>query len=159
MSHPYTPDLTTMSEAARRFKVSRRTLQRWVKDGSLRKTPDGKVNAVVVKALIDTFHDSPRRGPAPARFQLKLDLGKTRTGRQMSDFQRMDIVFRHLNAIDDPVVLGFVADQVHKVFSERMGQVTKGLGAMAEFMKNNPPPGAPTSSPGTSSSAPSAPGQ
>ena len=149
----------TVSEAARKNGVSRRTIQRWVKQGTVAKLPDGKVDGVLVKVWVETFQDMPRRGPVPGRFQLKLRLGKTRTGRQMSDFQRMDIVFRHLNAIDNPVLLGFVADKVRKLFSERMGQVTKGLGAMKEFIKNNPPPGAPTSSAGTSSSVDSAGGR
>ena len=149
----------TVSEAARKNGVSRRTIQRWVKRGTVAKLPDGKVDGVLVKVWVETFQDMPRRGPVPGRFQLKLRLGKTRTGRQMSDFQRMDVVFRHLNAIDSPVLLGFVADKVRKLFSERMGQVKEGLGAMAEFIKNNPPSGAPTP-PATPAGVPaSAPGQ
>lgn len=146
----------TVSEAARKNGVSRRTIQRWVKQGAVAKLPDGKIDGDMVKIWVETFQEMPRRGPVPGRFQLKLRLGKTRTGRQMSDFQRLDIVFHHLKAIDNPVLLGFVADQVRKTFSERMGRVKKGFGAMAEFIKNNPPPGAPTSSPVTSSSVASA---
>ena len=145
----------TVGKAAKENGIRRRTLQRWVRAGASSRAPDGTVDPHEVAYCVGLRQTSDRRrGPKPGHVQLALRLGKTRTGRRLTDFQRMDIVFRHLKAIDDPVVLGFVADQVHNVFAERMNtERTKAVkmgAAMARYIKENP---APTSSRVTSSAA------
>jgi hypothetical protein len=143
--------------AAKENGISRRTLQRWVRDGVIDRGPDGTVDVMEVAFRVGRRQSSDRRpGPAPGQNQAQLRLGKTRTGRRLSDFQRLDIIVRHLNAIDDPVVLGFAADQVHNVFAQRMGALKEGLvrvgESMARYIKDNPAPTS-TSSPRSSSSA------
>jgi len=162
MSHPYTPDLTTMSEASRRFKVSRRTLQRWVKAGSLRKTEDGKVNAVVVKALLETFQESPRRGPVPGCHQFKLDLDVEPTPKDKrllrSEIRSAQLIERHIPRLHDPMMTGILLDQIQKRHTELLERMKGLMAAIRQFREEQKAKAATTSSAsssvGTSSSVP-----
>jgi hypothetical protein len=158
MSHPYTPDLTTMSEASRRFKVSRRTLQRWVKAGSLRKTEDGKVNAVVVKALLETFQESPRRGPVPGCHQFKLDLDVELTPKDKrlmrSEHRSAQLIERHIPRLHDVVLTGILLDQLQKRHTELVGQMQGLAAALGQFRAEQKAKAAATSSASSSAPAP-----
>ena len=139
----------TVSEAARKNGVSRRTIQRWVKQGTVAKLPDGKVDGVLVKVWVETFQDMPRRGPVPGRFQLKLRLGKTRTGRAMSAHRRHQLIVDHIFRLKSPLHLL----HVHALVSAALGDESAKEKLKAMGFKPSP------SSAGTSSSVDSAGGR
>lgn len=151
-----------MSEAASRFKVSRRTLQRWVRAGSLRKTEDGKVNAVVVKALLETFQESPRRGPVPGCHQFKLDLDVELTPKDKrlirSEIRSAQLIERHIPRLNDMIMTGILLDQLQKRHTELFKQARELMAAMGQFMEEQKAKAAtsspPSSSVGAAASAP-----
>jgi hypothetical protein len=148
----------TVGKAARENGISRRTLQRWVRDGVIDRAPDGTVDPHEVAFRVGRRQSSDRRrGPKPGMGQGQLQLGKTRTGRRLSDIQRADIIFRHLKNIDDPIIFGFVLDRAQNQFRERMGIMASATAKMAESLQakaQQPTSSAPSPSVAVPASAP-----
>jgi predicted DNA-binding protein (UPF0251 family) len=93
-----------LAQAARLCRVSRRTLQRWIKEGRLAKVC-GRVDAKEVQRHLDELHNVPRRGRRPGvdafQFALKLgaEAGRQTRDKRMTEAERVDAVLHHLRKI------------------------------------------------------------
>jgi hypothetical protein len=131
----------TVGKAARENGISRRTLQRWVRNGVIDRAPDGTVDPYAVAIRVGLRQSSDRRrGPKPGMGQGQFRLGKTRTGRHLSDFERADIIFGNLAKIRNPLVGVFV-------FNRLAEAVSRFAPAAATFSASSPSVAAPASAP------------
>jgi hypothetical protein len=138
---------TTVGRAAKENGISRRTLQRWVRDGAVPRGEDGTVDVMQVALVVGLRQGKDRRrGPKPGGFQLALQLGKTRTGRAMSDHRRHQLIVDHIFRLKSPLHLL----HVHALVSAALGDESAKEKLKAMGFKPSP------ASPVTSSSVDSA---
>lgn len=138
---------TTVGRAAKENGISRRTLQRWVRDGVIAREPDGTVDVMEVALVVGLRQTKDRRrGPKPGHVQLALRLGKTRTGRAMSTNRRHQLIVDNIFRLKSPLHLL----HVHALVSAALGDESAKEKLKAMGFKPSP------SSVGTSSSVGSA---
>lgn len=108
-------ELVTVKGAAGRGNVSRRTIHRWIKEGSLRKVGN-KLRFDDVAELITRRVLQPRRGPRPglADWQVKFrnnGFPVPMAQKRLSDVQRAEKISEQLVRIRSPYVLEQLAKQ------------------------------------------------
>lgn len=108
-------ELCSLKEAERRTFVSRRTIQRWIKEGSLAKVGD-KVRLDDLADLISdrTFH--PRQGPRPGRAHYQVTFRNNglfvpKAQKRLSDMERAEKASHQLERIRDPYLLDLLGKQ------------------------------------------------
>ena len=90
-----------VAAAARLCQISRRTIQRWVKERRVAKV-GGRVDVASVRLCVDDLYNVPRRGPRPGAGQITMRLGKTREPqKRLSDLDRLAIIKHHLLRLKD----------------------------------------------------------
>jgi hypothetical protein len=98
--------------AAERAGVNRRTLQRWIRQGHLRKLPDGKVDLDEVSNQVAYLLAARRRGPAPGQRKPPRDPWSDEEISRLSaaDNKRLESAQRIIDRIEDPVLISFLID-------------------------------------------------
>lgn len=98
--------------AAEQAGVNRRTLQRWIQEGCLRKLPDGKVDLDEVRRQVDYLLTARRRGPAPGQRKQRRDPYSDEEFRRhiAAEAKRYDKAIRLIDQIDDPDLVSFIID-------------------------------------------------
>jgi hypothetical protein len=110
--------------AADRAGVNRRTLQRWIRQGHLRKLPDGKVDLDEVRSQVDYLLTARRRGPAPGQRKPRRDRWSDEEMNKLiaDDSKRLESAQRIIDRIKDPVLISFLIDYaVRKLPSDIRG--------------------------------------
>ena len=108
-------ELLTVKGAAERGNVSRRSIHRWIKDGSLHKVGN-KLRLDDVAELITRRVLQPRRGPRPGRAHYQV-LFRTngfkvpKAQKRLTDLQRAEKVSEQLVRIREPRILELLAEQ------------------------------------------------
>ena len=110
--------------AADRAGVNRRTLQRWIRLGHLRKLPDGKVDLDEVSNQVAYLLAARRRGPAPGQRKTRRDPWSDEEISRLNaaDNKRLESAQRIIDQIEDPVLISFLIDYaVRKLPSDIRG--------------------------------------
>jgi hypothetical protein len=103
---------TKVLRAASICRVSRRTIQRWIKEGRVAKVC-GRVDVAQVRGCVDELYNVPRRGPRPGAYQFPLKLGKTREPqKRLSEAERIEIIGQHIMKLESDWAFVRLADYV-----------------------------------------------
>lgn len=111
-------ELLTVKSAAERGNVSRRSIHRWIKEGSLHKVGN-KLRFDDVAELITRRVLQPRRGPRPGRADWQVKFRNNgfpvpRAQKRLSDVERVEKISQQLVRIRSPYVLDQLAKQVFR---------------------------------------------
>jgi hypothetical protein len=135
-------ELVSVKSASERGYVSRRTIHRWIRDGSLQKVGN-KVRFDDVAELITRRVMQPRRGPRPGRAHWQVTFRNNgfpvpRAQKRLSDVERAQKISEQLVRIRSPYVLDQLAKQAFRCAllreNERaLGTWTKPEDLLAQF--------------------------
>jgi hypothetical protein len=106
--------------AADRGGVNRRTLQRWIQRGHLRKLPDGKVDLDEVRGQIDYLLTARRRGPAPGQRRDLLSEEKRAQRETLADCNRVRAAIRIIDRIEDRLLVCEIADHAAAISNKAL---------------------------------------
>lgn len=119
----------SITQAARDFRISRRTIQRYIARGLLKKTPDGKIElAAIGKARAETKRRSKNRGrPLGGKGEERLFKLPKQTGfyRGRTQTQRVEIILREFAAVKNPQCLISLATYLAADLAPQLQQITK----------------------------------
>jgi hypothetical protein len=122
--------------AADRAGVNRRTLQRWIRQGHLRKLPDGKVDLDEVSNQVAYLLAARRRGPAPGQRRDPLSEEKRWQRQTLADANRVRAAIRIIDRIEERLFVCEVADHAAAISNkalQKMGALTNAGQAPQNF--------------------------